>query len=601
MDRDKIFEQRKKDFGAQAASLNKSYNLLSTVRIVLFLVTLILFIYYANARSGVGVAIIGFSFPFIFGALVNRHNRIGRKRELARNLEKINEDESKRISGDLKSFDEGVSYLKPKHPYAKDIDVFGRNSLFQLVNRASTPNGKATVAQWLTVATTLSEINQRQLAVKELVDQIAWRQEFEAFGRINTTSEVNVQNLLQWINEPNKLKYDKLARVFAYALPAAILVLVTLNIFAGLSIYYTIAMAFVNGIVLKKYAFQVIDITENTSKGYKTLKAYGGLIRAIESSKFTSEFLIKHQSVFNNDNFSASKSILQLQRILEFLNGRSNMFYVILNILFLFDIHLLLMAERWKRNQHDNVNKWFTNIGVFEAINSLSGLAYAESNFVFPMITEKPFELKATHIGHPLISKKERIDNDFQMQGTGQIALVTGSNMSGKSTFLRTIGVNMALAYAGAPVCATSMELSIMQLFTSMRTEDNLEEHISSFYAELKRIKQLLTTIEEGKPVLFMLDEILKGTNSNDRHAGAEALIRQLSKKKAMGFVSTHDLALGKLSDELEKVRNYSFNSEIIDDKIIFNYKLEAGLCHSFNASILMEQIGIEIKVKEQN
>lgn len=595
MDRDKIFEQRKKDFGAQAVSLNKTYNLFSTIRIVLFLVALVLFIYFANARSGVGVAAVGISFPFIFGVLVNRHNLIGRKRELARNLEDINEDELKRINGDLKSFDSGISYLESKHSYAKDIDVFGRNSLFQLVNRASTPNGKATVAQWLTSTTSASEINQRQHAVKELTEQIAWRQEFEALGRINATSEVNVQNLLRWINEPNKLKYDKLARVFAYVLPAAILTLVALNIFAGLGVYYTIAVGFVNAIVLKKYAFQVMDITESTSKGYKALKAYGGLIGTIETSAFSSKYLVEHQSVFHSDSFSASKSILQLQRILEFLNGRSNMFYVILNVLFLFDIHLLLKAERWKREKHDNVNQWFANIGVFEAINSLAGLSYGESEFVFPTISEKPFVLKTKTLGHPLISKKERVANDFEMEGKGQIALVTGSNMSGKSTFLRTIGVNMTLAYAGAPVCATSMQLSIMHLFTSMRTEDNLEEHISSFYAELKRIKQLLDTIDSGKPVLYMLDEILKGTNSNDRHAGAEALIRQLSKKEAMGFVSTHDLALGKLSDELTNLKNYSFNSEIVDDKIIFNYKLEDGLCHSFNASKLMEQIGIEM------
>lgn len=595
MDRDKIFTQRKKDFAAQAAELNRQYNFLSTARVMLFLGALIVFIYLANARSGIGVGITALIFPLVFGVVVNRHNRIKRRHQIAKNLQHINEAELKRLQGDLKAFEDGSSYLTPEHPFAKDIDVFGRNSLFQLVNRANTPSGKATVAHWLTQAGSITEIRERQTAVKELTDQLAWRQNFEAFGLSNATQEAEVERILQWISEPNKLKYDKLARIFAYALPAVIITLIALNIFTDLSYYYTVAVALINSLVLKKYAFMVTDITQSTAKGYQVLKAYGDLIAVIEQSAFQSNYLKQQQAVFNSGHFSASRSILQLQRILDFLNGRGNMFYVILNVLFLFDIHLLLMAERWKRAKYANVNQWFTRIGIFEATNSLAGLAYAEQDFVFPQLTEKPFVLKTTALGHPLIDKNERVSNDFEMQGAGQVALVTGSNMSGKSTFLRTIGVNITLAYAGAPVCASAMELSIMQLFTSMRTEDNLEEHISSFYAELKRIKQLLGTIDSGKPVLYMLDEILKGTNSNDRHAGAEALIRQLSKKQAMGFVSTHDLALGKLSDELTNLKNYSFNSEIVDDKIIFNYKLEDGLCHSFNASKLMEQIGIEM------
>ena len=205
--------------------------------------------------------------------------------------------------------------------------------------------------------------------------------------------------------------------------------------------------------------------------------------------------------------------------------------------------------------------------------------------------------MKPKNWGNPLIFANERICNDFSLKEQGQIAVVTGSNMSGKSTFLRTLGVNAVLAFTGAPCCAASITLSNFQVFTGMRTQDNLEEHVSSFYAELKRIKQLLETVQKNEsPVFFLLDEILKGTNSKDRHLGSAALVRQLSEEQAFGLVSTHDLELGDLADVMDKVVNYSFNSHINGNEISFDYKLTRGICRSFNASKLMENMGIKIK-----
>lgn len=387
--------------------------------------------------------------------------------------------------------------------------------------------------------------------------------------------------------------------ILAYIMPVLIITSFALYFFIGLSFYVTVFLAAVNTILLRKYSFYITDIVDSTNSSYSLLHSYHQLIENVESKEFKSSYLLDLKSAFYREHNKASQSILKLRKILEFLNGRANWFYLFFNIFLMFDLHLLMMLESWKSHNQKSVEKWFDAVGKLEALSSLAGFAYSNDSYCFPEIKTEPFILSSISLGHPLIHSEERVTNDFSIEGKGSIALITGSNMSGKSTFLRTVGVNMVLAYSGAPVCAKKMSVSLFQLFTSMRTEDNLEEHISSFYAELKRIEQLLTILDKNdRPVFFMLDEILKGTNSQDRHAGAEALIRQLADKQVVGFVSTHDLALGKLANELTGLTNYSFNSTIEENKIKFNYKLEDGLCHSFNASKLMQQIGIKLKPK---
>ncbi|MFT6827261.1 MAG: DNA mismatch repair ATPase MutS [Roseivirga sp.] len=269
--------------------------------------------------------------------------------------------------------------------------------------------------------------------------------------------------------------------------------------------------------------------------------------------------------------------------------------YHIFNFLFILDVYWLIRAERWKKRTQEDIGAWFEAIGEIEALNSLGAYHFSNSEFSFPTISETPFDIKATAMGHPMINPLKRVSNDFDFSGKGGICLITGSNMSGKSTFLRTVGVNSVLALMGAPVCAQSMQISKLQVFTSMRTQDDLEESVSSFYAELKRLKQLLGSINNELPTLFMVDEVLKGTNSEDRHTGATALIKQLNKAYAFGFVSTHDLTLGTITTELQGIKNYSFNSVIENDDIIFDYTLTPGICKSFNATKLMQKMGIEI------
>ncbi|MDX5349072.1 MAG: DNA mismatch repair protein MutS, partial [Hymenobacteraceae bacterium] len=266
------------------------------------------------------------------------------------------------------------------------------------------------------------------------------------------------------------------------------------------------------------------------------------------------------------------------------------------NNLLMWDFYWMWRLERWKKQSVPNLEPAIAALAEVETLSSFSAFWYANPSNILPNLSDTPFEVTAESLGHPLIIKDDRVVNDFEMAGAGKTVVITGSNMSGKSTFLRTVGLNVVLALAGAPVAARKFTVYPMQVFTSMRTADDLSESTSSFYAELKRLRLLLDLTETGQPVLYLLDEILKGTNSHDRHLGAVSLVRQLQRQNQSGLISTHDLALGELAQQSpETIRNYSFNSHIEANKIIFDYHLTPGICRSFNASQLMKQMGIEI------
>lgn len=342
-----------------------------------------------------------------------------------------------------------------------------------------------------------------------------------------------------------------------------------------------------------KYIGKIHSMTE---AGSGILKRHFTMIELIERETFEGDLLLGYKQELISGKTSASKKIKSLYRILNQFDNRGNMLYGALNILFLLDIVLIRLAEQWKKNYGNEVEKWMTAVAEFEALNSLAAFAHANPQYTFPQIIfEKDFVFKAANMGHPLIISNTRITNSFELDGRGKIAMITGANMAGKSTFLRTLGINTILTYIGSPVCASSFTISPVRIFTSMRTKDNLEEHISGFYSELLRLKRLLQLIKpEEPPVLYLLDEILKGTNSADRHEGAEALIRQLTQSKSFGLIATHDLALGELKLE-NNIDNYSFNSTFEDNKMLFDYKLQEGICKSFNAKQLMAEIGIKI------
>jgi len=330
---------------------------------------------------------------------------------------------------------------------------------------------------------------------------------------------------------------------------------------------------------------------------YDILRSYRDLLQHLETRPSESDKLktLKRNLVVQAQ--PASAQIHRLAVIVEYLSARMNVYVsLILNAVLMWDFFWIYRLENWKKQVAPNLEQLLDVIAQTECLASLAAYQYANPEYAVPILSQLPFEVDAQALGHPLIFTSERITNNFNMAGVGQTGIITGSNMSGKSTFLRTIGINMVLALAGSVVCARQFKLYPVQVYTSMRTEDNLAESTSSFYAELKRLRLLLDLANSGAPVFYLLDEILKGTNSRDRHAGAKAIIRQMHKHNTAGLVSTHDLELGAMQQEhSDYITNYSFNSTIEEDKILFDYRLQPGLCHSFNASKLMQLMGIEM------
>jgi hypothetical protein len=321
------------------------------------------------------------------------------------------------------------------------------------------------------------------------------------------------------------------------------------------------------------------------------LRTVAALDGVQEKERFGSPLLIDLQRRLR-ENGGASACLGRLVQVLENIGQMRDFMKVVM----LTDVNWLLRGEALKKEINPGlITAWTDAVGELEALNSLAGFSYAHPNYSYPSIAQSAYHFEAQALGHPLIPAAKRVTNDFSLKGQGAIALVTGSNMAGKSTFLRTVGINTTLALAGAPVCAAEMEVSSVHLYTSMRTNDELAESTSSFMAELLRINGLVALLKTNRlPVLFLLDEILKGTNSADRQAGAEALARQLSRSRAFGMLSTHDLELVSLADEIDLV-NYSFESDIIGDQIQFDYKLRDGPCRTANAAALMRQLGIGV------
>jgi DNA mismatch repair ATPase MutS len=298
-----------------------------------------------------------------------------------------------------------------------------------------------------------------------------------------------------------------------------------------------------------------------------------------------------------------SKAIHQLSVLLNYMDSNLNILVsIFLNGLFMFNLHLLLKVEKWKKLNQENVPLWFDTIATFDAMCSMGNFAYNHPEFIFPKPVENNFEFVAENLGHPLISHNQRVVNDVEIKGWNQFAIITGANMSGKSTFLRTIGVNYILAMAGAPVCATKLNFYPIQIHSSIRTSDSLTRHESYFYAELKRLKQIIDELENGGERLILLDEILKGTNSKDKQAGSIALIEQLLHYKSVGLFATHDLMLGELANRFpNQVNNLCFEIHIEGDKMQIDYKLHHGVCKNLNATYLMKNMGILFESRNSN
>ncbi|MFL5811886.1 MAG: MutS family DNA mismatch repair protein [Flavisolibacter sp.] len=512
-------------------------------------------------------------------------------------LIQINNEELLVLSHDYNRRYNGNEYKPADHDYANDLDLFGNDSLYQFVHRCFSEQGRNLLAKNLLHASDVITIRERQDAIKEIAPEIEWRQQFQSMSIQTTVRESTQQKTITWLNE-EKLYFAAPAWklfVLLYSLitvssaVASILGFIPVGIFSFLYAVYLTTSLLLSSSTIKPYA-HLSGIVKEVDTLYQ-------LIEWIENRNFTSALLQRIQTQGKPAGEKAAMQIRELKNILDRFDLRLNIVgLLIFNSFLLWDVRQMIALNTWRKKNKPFVNKWFDAIAEMELVNSLATLHFNNPHWCFPEFSENYFKLDAKNLGHPLIKEQECVDNDFQMSGTGKIGLITGSNMAGKSTFLRSLGVNIVLAQLGATVCAQYFLISHVRLMSSMRVADNLAENTSTFYAELKKLKTIIETVNRREDVFILLDEILRGTNSLDRHAGSEALIAQLIKEKTVAVIATHDLELAGLKNQYsESIENYHFDVKVTGEELHFDYKLKDGVCTSMNASILMKKIGIQL------
>lgn len=518
------------------------------------------------------------------------------KKQFLNSLVKINQNEAEAISGNLSQFVPGNEYLEMSHDFSFDIDLFGKSSLFQYINRTVTGYGRDILAAWLANPYPLSaDLTERQEVIKELSLKDKWRHEFMASGMRVPLENSQILSLLQWMEEDKQLKSSSLKKFLIWLLPGTAMLTLSLVIAGVLPFSLFVLIFLINLSYIVAGLKRTNRIHNSLSGKYSYLSSVDRLLKIFDDEQFTSKRLNGIKQNISGTDISAAVSVKRLSRLIQSFDSRLNILVgFMLNGLFLWDYHCVYRLEKWKSEYKNLFPQWLEMIGMADAYISLGNYAFNNQDFSYPLISDNNIIYSAKMLGHPLIDRSKRVCNDFILDRSASICIITGANMAGKSTFLRTVAVNYLLAMTGAPVCAEKMEFSPLKLFTSMRTTDSLSNNESYFYAELKRLKTLKSRIEKGEKIFFILDEILKGTNSADKSIGSKLFMERLISLGGRGLIATHDISLGELEhDHPGSVINMCFEIEIEGEKINFDYKLYKGITQKMNAALLMKQMGI--------
>jgi hypothetical protein len=597
----------------ELAELEKKAGGIASARLVVFLAALVVlagvvFVKSMPAGSWLGVV----ALVVTFGALVVVHARLHTRKDEKLAAVRFHERALARMDGKWRTFaSTGAKWAVDTHPYAGDLDVFGRSSLFQLLDATSTRYGEEVLARWLSGdnekgADFYDTIAKRQHAVKDLAGRLKLREELAVVGSLLDDQKPDPRPFVMWAGQSG----DKDAGPLAPSLKIVALVLPVLTIGAlvasgmGLAPRFAFLLPFVAEIaVLAALRPRMHKILEAASSKESALSRYGGMLALLENEKFEAPALEALQKRLKESGASATAEMASLSRIVGFLDARNNeVFKFFIGPALMWDLWCALALDAWRKRAGKVAFGWFRALAELEALASLAGFAFERPEHTFPvLIPEATFE--SEELGHPLIEAEKRVSNDVAITAPGHALVVTGSNMSGKSTLLRAIGVNAVLANAGAPVCAKKLVLGRLRVATSMRVSDSLEEGTSRFYAELKKLKLVLDLAKKAKDkegadgtVLFLLDEILHGTNTRERLIGARAIMKELVARDAMGAVSTHDLGLGDLEKEMpDRIKNVHFEEQVQGEEMSFDYRLRTGIVQSSNALRLMKIVGLDV------
>lgn len=580
----------------QLESLEKKLIAFSIIRFIIVIVGLIAMYYYYKQDSIEGL---GFSFLctlFVFLIIVFFHNeRINLKKRLLTMLEYY-EKGIKRLDNTWKEFsDIGEEFIDKNHSFSSDLDIFGKKSLFQWINLTRTKFGRKKLAHkmMLNDLPTRYEIQDNQEAIKELSKKRDFCEKLYFEATIQNKKKENIEELLKWAKSEEKNSFT--IKYVSYIFIAITLILIFLTIIGRFPVTYLLLDLMINYLVIKLLTRKLSSVIDIFINNKREIIKYSNLLGLIQDESFESKKLLELQKDLLGSNINCKAEMKKLRNIVNWLgDSTSNAYYLIINVFLMSDIFILCNLEEWRIKNGYKLEKWLEIMGEIEALVSLSTLAFEHQAWSYAKISGVN-EIEARGLAHPLLGERAKV-NDFNLCGNERVALITGSNMSGKSTFLRTIGFNMILTYLGLPTCSKFFKCGISNIYTCMRTQDNLDENISSFYAEILRIKLVIEAAKSGKKVFFLLDEIFKGTNSQDRHDGARILIEQLVKLQAVGLVSTHDLELCNLEQEKSWLVNYNFREYYKNNKINFDYILRRGKSETQNAKHLMKLAGIDIE-----
>jgi len=535
------------------------------------------------------VAIIAFLF------LIRFHSKLFNKYSFLERLIKINQEELLALEGDWSSFENGNQFEPDTHDFSKDMDLFGENSLYNKTNRTSTLFGAKRLANiFLNLLLDSNEIILRQQAVSELSNNTNFWQKFRAHGLSFKENEKEYDFIKTWKDQSSIFIDKPFFRVLIYAVPIinlSVLGLFSFDLISGKLLSFLLILTLMLVVFYQK---KINQVHKKLSKRTAFLEKYVELLQLIEVQEFKSELLIELQLKLQTKHKKAFECIKGLSKILSALDSRLNIIAgIILNAFFIWDIKQILKMEQWKKDNITKLETWFDVIASFDALNSLSVLSHNNPDWITPTISkEEKWQFK--EMKHPLMDSKISIANDYYVDRIPYLSVITGANMAGKSTYLRTLGSNLVLAMIGAVVNAKSFTFYPIQIVSSLRTTDSLMKSESYFYAEIKRLQMIVQRLRSGESLFVLLDEILKGTNSHDKEEGSKALLNQLIKLKAVGIIATHDLSLGKLSNIHQGIiENKCFEVDIIDDQLSFDYKLRDGVAKNMNASFLLEKMGI--------
>ena len=578
----------------QLQQVKKQIFRISMLRLALFIAGIAGLYFFFNQTTLLIVCICLTFLPLF--VLVKIHNRFFIRKEWLETQARIIQEELQALSGDYSSFEDGKEYVNPEHPYSFDLDIFGRRSLFQSINRTCTFFGKVRLAEWLqNHLHEKTSIEKRQEMVREISEHTLFREQFRVAGLVHHGQSPDAEKIQAWSQSPAQYLHAGWVKAFIWGVPV-INSLLLITSLAGWTSFSWLGLSFGIFLVL---SFGIIKratyIQETYGKQLKSLNGYARLIALAKAENWKSAGMQELMERFNLNGQSPIQALQQLSKELDRLDLRNNQFlYVLLEGSIFFQLQEIVRIERWKVRYGQHISEWLETVGELDALCSLGTFAYNHPQYTYPELTEKPFCFLATQMGHPLMPASQCVKNDATIPSRPFFLIITGANMAGKSTYLRTIGVNYLLACIGAPVCCERLKLYPNQLITSLRTSDSLSDNESYFFAELKRLKRIIDLLNQGQQLFIILDEILKGTNSMDKQKGSFDLIRQFMQLKANGIIATHDLLLGSLIKQFpEEIRNYCFEADIKENELTFSYKLREGVAQNMNACFLMKKMGI--------